>query len=157
MKKIMLVCLLLGISMSFSACSSGQNDGDNKNSSVEQGSDQQMQEMEKKLEEEGVEFPKSINYGIVRLNRKKGVDYDYFEMVFNFVKGEIFKITLQLKWDVDGENKDPLYYKVSNGRIVEDSTMNSDIDEFAEVLDSLGYSDKELVSFVQWYYETNKK
>ncbi|WP_245186808.1 hypothetical protein [Enterococcus larvae] len=61
MKKIMLVCLLLGITVSFSACSSGQNDGDNKNSSIEQGSDQQMQEMEKNWKKKALKFYFKLN------------------------------------------------------------------------------------------------
>ncbi|WP_245186807.1 hypothetical protein [Enterococcus larvae] len=111
------------------------------------------------MEEEGVEILLQVEYGDLTFTREKGIDNDYFELMFEF-NGEnemISGATLQLKGNIDGKSKDILYYDVSSGRIVETTLLNSDIDELSEVLDSLGYSDKELVSFVQWYYETNKK
>ncbi|MBL1227972.1 hypothetical protein IW492_01850 [Enterococcus sp. BWB1-3] len=166
MKKIILGILTLGVMISLAACSSSE-EKTNTSSSVKQldesstidsaaEEEKKMKEVEEGLEARGVVVARYN--GFLKLSREKGIDYDYFNM--NFVisskKNEIFEIILILKGNIDGEEKDGLYYRVSQNRIVEAPYSNTDITAMAEVLESLGYSDQELVEFALWYYENNK-
>ncbi|MCB5954025.1 hypothetical protein [Enterococcus sp. CWB-B31] len=51
---------------------------------------------------------------------EKGIDYDYFEMKFQFDReiNEVSQVNLQLKGNSDGKMKDTLCYDVSEGKIV---------------------------------------
>ncbi|MBL1227970.1 hypothetical protein IW492_01840 [Enterococcus sp. BWB1-3] len=170
MKKIMLGFLTLGLMIGLAACNSsgGKTSAPSsvnetsetstvdsvKNSSAIK--DDNMEQLEKKLLDRGVEV--RYNKVYLYLNREKGIDYEYFEMAFQFdtKANEIYEITLQLRGNIDGEDKDTLFYDVKTGRIVESTAWNTDISAIAEVLESLGCSDQELVEFAQWYYENNK-
>lgn len=117
-----------------------------------------MKEMEKDLEEKGVEIdPNGIN-DFVTFTREKGIDYDYFNLMFDIDSDpdEISNVLLQLKGNVSGKEKPTLYFDVSKGRIVESTVNNTNIKAIAKVLESLDYSDKEILEFAQWYYNNNK-
>ncbi|WP_339101999.1 hypothetical protein [Candidatus Enterococcus clewellii] len=158
MKKIVLLGLVVTIAVGLSACKSEGNNANDMNNSTEQVSNKDNEKMEQDLDEKGVEIDISTTRTDLTLTREKSTDYEYFELYIDFDGNtdKIFGITLDLKGSISGESKDRLYYQVSKGRIVEDSTLNSDIDELAEVLDSLGYSDKEMLEFSRWYYDTNE-
>lgn len=120
--------------------------------------DKQMKQMEEDLGEKGVEISiNSVNDNLA-LTREKGIDYDYFEMTFDVRNDpdEIREIILDLKGNISGKSKDSLYYEVSKDRIVESSLDNTNIKAIAKVLESLDYSDKEILEFAQWYYNNNK-
>ncbi|MEI5990402.1 hypothetical protein A5881_001895 [Enterococcus termitis] len=166
MKKIALGLLVLSLSLVFSGCGSSKEKSANS-SSTEQTTDKStedtstketetMKKVEAGLEEKGVEV--EYYQEDVMFTREKSIDYDYFKLVFQFdsTTNELFLITLKLKGNIDGEKKDPLYYGVSSGRIVEKEYRNTDINALAEILESIGYSDKELVEFAWWYYNNNK-
>lgn len=161
MKKVILAVIVAGLALGLTACGSTEEKTGEAKSSVEQNSSKENEEAKMKsietgLDEKGVEV--SLVEDFLYFTREKGIDYDYFEFIFIFSKedNKIIEITLQLKGNIDGKKKDRLYYEVSKGRIVESSTMsNTDIDALAEVLESLDYSDKDLVEFAQWYYDNN--
>ncbi|MCB5954021.1 hypothetical protein [Enterococcus sp. CWB-B31] len=160
MKKIGLFILAMVTVLSFAGCGSSE-DKDGAAVSTKQSTEdkaanktKKMEAMQKDLEEKGV----NITYydGYLRLTRERGIDYEYFQMTFKFGSKGLFEITLELKGNIDGEKKDLLYYEVSKSRIVESNLYNTDITKIAEVLESMDYSDKELLEFAQWYYENNK-
>ncbi|MCB5954014.1 hypothetical protein [Enterococcus sp. CWB-B31] len=163
MKKLALSLLVFGVFFGLSGCGTSTNEGTKETASslVKESTedtvskeDKNMKKMEEDLADKGVKF--DYYDGYLWVTREKSIDYDYFEMIFKFSEDEIFQITLGLKGNIDGNKKDDLYYEVSQGRIVESSIRDTDIDALAEVLESIGYSDKELLEFAQWYYENNK-
>ncbi|MBO0441649.1 hypothetical protein [Candidatus Enterococcus ikei] len=160
MKKIVLSLLVVGVSMSLVGCDSNKSSEEKStDSSIEQTTEdteskeaEKMSQMEEDLEEKGVTIKQYKN--IMYFTREKGIDYDYFNMVFTFSSkvDEILHVRLTLKGNVDGKDKDDLVYRVNKDRLVESSGDNTDIDALAEILKSLDYSDKELVEFAWWYY-----
>ncbi|MBL1227973.1 hypothetical protein IW492_01855 [Enterococcus sp. BWB1-3] len=166
MKKLVLTLLVFGIFFGLSGCGATANDdGKTSSSSVKESTvnssdeeDKEMEAMEVELKEQGVEMRISKRLGGLILSREKSIDYDYFEMSFYFnSKTEDFVyIMLELKGNIDGKKKDLLYYDESGGRLVEEDSRNTDITKIAEVLESLNYSDQEMLEFAQWYYENNK-
>ncbi|WP_339102002.1 hypothetical protein [Candidatus Enterococcus clewellii] len=168
MKKIIFAVFVAVFTIGLSAC--GSNGGKTENTSVsttkqsikestEDSSakeEKKMEQMEKSLDEKNIKI--SYLDGYLYLTREKGIDYDYFKMVFKFdtSKNEIFEVGLELMGNIDGKKKDYLYYGVSNDRIVEKSYKNTDINAIAEVLEDMNYSDQELLEFAQWYYDNNK-
>ncbi|WP_258379423.1 hypothetical protein [Enterococcus plantarum] len=117
-----------------------------------------MKQMEEDLGEKGLEIRINSVNGKLIFTREKGIDYDYFEMTFDVRNDpdEIREIILDLKGNISGKSKDSLYYEVSKDRIVESSLDNTNIKAIAKVLESLDYSDKEILEFAQWYYNNNK-
>ncbi|MEI5990399.1 hypothetical protein A5881_001892 [Enterococcus termitis] len=162
MKKIVISVLTLTLLLGLSACASTGNttkkETDVSTEDYSTKKDKQMKQMEEDLEEKGVEIdPNGIN-DFVTLTREKGIDYDYFNLMFDIVNDpdEIRNVLLQLKGNVSGKEKPTLYFDVSKGRIVESTVSNTDIKAIAKVLESLDYSDKEILEFAQWYYNNNK-
>ncbi|MBL1227981.1 hypothetical protein IW492_01895 [Enterococcus sp. BWB1-3] len=163
MKKLALSLLVFGVFLGISGCGSNANEGGKISSnSVEESTtdssdkeDKKMEAMEEDLKEKGVSV-RLAHTGYMYFNREKSVDYDYFEMIFKFSKSKVFQVTLGLKGNIDGKKKDDLYYEVNQGRIVESSIYDSNINSLAEVLESIGYSDKEMLEFAQWYYDNSK-
>ncbi|MBL1227979.1 hypothetical protein IW492_01885 [Enterococcus sp. BWB1-3] len=169
MKKIILSFLVFGAVVSLAACNSSEDKANILSSTKETSTivstvdssakeDEKMREMERDLEEKGVIFKVFGSHGYLYFNREKSIDYDYFEMRFLFSEktDKIIRTILELKGNIDGEKKDLLYFDISQGRIVEAAYSNTNINELAEVLESLGYSDKEILEFAQWYYDNNK-
>ncbi|MGM0124147.1 hypothetical protein IGI37_001521 [Enterococcus sp. AZ194] len=150
MKKIVFVLTIIGLSLSLTACGAS---GDKEAQSTESSLAEVNEKMKKGLDEQGVEIKYTDSTGYVIMTREKSIDYDYFEMLFDLKNNEM---TLELKGNIDGKMKPPLYYKVSKGRLVEDNDSNTDIRKLAEVLESLDYSDKEMLEFAQWYQSNNK-
>ncbi|MBL1227987.1 hypothetical protein IW492_01925 [Enterococcus sp. BWB1-3] len=165
MKKIGLFLLAMVTVLGFTGCGSSE-DKDGAAVSTKQSTEdkavnetKKMEAMQKDLEDKGVEFSLSSSYGYLYFNREKSLDYDYFEMrfVFNNDTDEVYEVELVQKGNIDGKEKDTQYYDISSGRIVESSVISdSDISNVAEVLESIDYSDKELLEFAKWYYENNK-
>ncbi|MCB5954013.1 hypothetical protein [Enterococcus sp. CWB-B31] len=166
MKKIGLFLLAMVTVLGFTGCgSSEEKDGaavSTKQSTEDKTANEtkKMEAMQKDLEDKGVEivFVNLEDYGSVHhitFSREKSIDYDYFELdlVFDIESNEIFDIRLYLKGNIDGEKKDTLYYELSMGRIVEDPHLNTDINALAEVLESIDYSDQEMLEFAQWCYD----
>ncbi|MBL1227974.1 hypothetical protein IW492_01860 [Enterococcus sp. BWB1-3] len=169
MKKIILSFLVFGAVVSLAACNSSENKMEDSSTTVsletvtedtsievETEKEDEMKKLEDSLGEESVEV--IYDRGELTFTREKGVDCEYFKMTFLFSDSplEIFDIELQLKGNIDGEKKDLLHFNVSNGRIVEKEYRATDIVALAEVLESIEYSDKELVEFAWWYFENNK-
>ncbi|MBL1227984.1 hypothetical protein IW492_01910 [Enterococcus sp. BWB1-3] len=166
MKKMMLTILAVGLTVGLSAC--GSNGEKTSASTTEQSTkestedssakeDEKMRDMAEDLEEKGVSFRiNSVNDNL-ELTREKGIDYEYFKLNIDFRSngGEIREIILQLRGNIDGEDKDMLFYDVKSGRIVESAAWNTDINAIADVLESLDYSDQELIEFAQWYHGNN--
>lgn len=162
MKKIIISVFTLTLFLGLSACgSTGKATKKETAVSTEDSStkkDKKMTKMEEELGEKGVEIRiNSIDDSLV-LTREKGIDYSYFQMKFDVLHDpdEIRNILLKLKGNISGEEKDTLYYKVSKDRIVENTVQNTNIKDIAKVLESLDYSDKEILEFAQWYYNNNK-
>ncbi|MBL1227988.1 hypothetical protein IW492_01930 [Enterococcus sp. BWB1-3] len=164
MKKMMLTILAVGLTIGLSAC--GSNGEKTSASTTEQSTkestedssakeDEKMRDMAEDLEEKGVSIEYNEYGNFLTFKREKSIDYDYFLMRFEFDGQEIFKVGLELKGNIDGQDKEPLYYSVSKGRIVEHSLDNTDINALAEVLESLDYSDQEMLEFAQWYHGNN--
>lgn len=161
MRKLLLGAITIGVLMNLSACNLNK-DTEEKSvspSSVEQTiedtsakTDQKMEKMKEDLEEKGVNISKG---SYLYFTREKGIDHDYFEMTFIFSSNEILQVWLTLKGNIDGEEKEDLIYAVNKGRLVESSGDNTDIDALADVLNSLDYTDKELVEFAEWYNDNN--
>ncbi|WP_339101998.1 hypothetical protein [Candidatus Enterococcus clewellii] len=159
MKKVILLGLVVTIAVGLSACKSEGNNANDKNNSTEQVSNKDNEKMEQDLDEKGVEIKYSDYAGDVTMTREKSIDYDYFELLFEFKESnnETYKVVLELKGKISGEKQDRLFYEIKKKKLVESTIdSNSDIDKLAEVLDSLGYSDQELLEFAQWYYDNNK-
>ncbi|MCB5951823.1 hypothetical protein LI951_07080 [Enterococcus sp. BWT-B8] len=163
MKKIGLFLLAVVTVLSFAGCGSSEDGAavSTKQSTEDKTANEtkKMEAMQKDLEDKGVEFSLSSSYGYLYFNREKSLDYDYFEMrfVFNNDTDEVYEVELVQKGNIDGKEKDTQYYDISSGRIVESSVISdSDISNVAEVLESIDYSDKELLEFAKWYYENNK-
>ncbi|MCB5951828.1 hypothetical protein LI951_07105 [Enterococcus sp. BWT-B8] len=170
MKKIILSFLVFGAVVSLAACNSSEDKTDISSStnetaitstieSTEDSSsieDKKMEDMAADLEEKGVKVARYSDF--LKFTREKGIDYDYFDMtiIIDSKNKEILEITLTLKGNIDGKEKDSLYYRISQNRIVEAPYSNTDITAMAKVLESLGYSDQEFVEFALWYYENNK-
>lgn len=161
MKKIKLSVVVLGLIMGLAGCGSSNNTEEKSvsPSSVEQTiedtsakTDQKMEKMKEDLEEKGVNISKG---SYLYFTREKGIDHDYFEMTFIFSSNEILQVWLTLKGNIDGEEKEDLIYAVNKGRLVESSGDNTDIDALADLLNSLDYTDKELVEFAEWYNDNN--
>jgi len=163
MKKITISVLTLTLLLGLSACGSiGDTSKKETVVSTENSStkkDKKMNQMEEDLEEKGVEISINSIDDILYFKREKGIDYDYFEMVFDVRSDpdEVRDTRLRLKGNISGNKKDTLYYNVSKDRIVEHSSRNTSINDMAEVLKSLDYSDKEILEFAQWYYNNNKE
>ncbi|MCB5954017.1 lipoprotein [Enterococcus sp. CWB-B31] len=164
MKKMMLTILAVGLTVGLSAC--GSNGEKTSASTTEQSTkestedssakeDEKMRDMAEDLEEKGVSIEYNEYGNFLTFKREKSIDYDYFLMRFEFDGQEIFKVGLELKGNIDGQDKESLYYSVSKGRIVEHSLDNTDINALAEVLESLDYSDQEMLEFAQWYHGNN--
>jgi len=143
MKRIIILVLTLTSILGLSACgSTGDTSKKETAISTEDSSikkDKKMNQMKEDLEE-------------------KEIDDDYFKMTFDVRNDpdEVRKIILELNGNISGKSKEPLYYEVSKGRIVESSLDNTSINDMAKVLKSLDYSDKEILEFAQWYYNNNK-
>ncbi|PZL69937.1 hypothetical protein CI088_16955 [Enterococcus plantarum] len=158
MISVLTVTALLGLS----ACGSTEKTPKKETAvSTEDSStkkDKQMKQMEEDLGEKGLEIRINSVNGKLIFTREKGIDYDYFEMTFDVRNDpdEIREIILDLKGNISGKSKDSLYYEVSKDRIVESSLDNTNIKAIAKVLESLDYSDKEILEFAQWYYNNNK-
>ncbi|MBL1227976.1 hypothetical protein IW492_01870 [Enterococcus sp. BWB1-3] len=159
MKKIWVLCILSVAVIGLVGCGTVSNSTSGGKTSTEQKSNKEYEQMEEELGEKGVEIELSKEYSDLTLTREKSIDYDYFEMLFEFdgETKELYKVVLQLKGNIDGELKDRLFFEISKGRMVESTVnSNSNIDALAEVLDSLGYDDKKMLGFAQWYYYNNK-
>ncbi|MBL1227966.1 hypothetical protein IW492_01820 [Enterococcus sp. BWB1-3] len=163
MKKLALSLLVFGVFLGISGCGSNANEGGKISSnSVEESTtdssdkeDKKMEAMEEDLKENGVKI--SYHKKNLTFIREKGIDYDYFQLMIKFdsKSNEIYEMTLRLKGNIDGKEKDTLFYNESSGRIVESTAWNTDINAIAKTLESLNYSDKEILEFAHWYYEKN--
>ncbi|MBL1227983.1 hypothetical protein IW492_01905 [Enterococcus sp. BWB1-3] len=162
MKKIGLFLLAMVTVLGFTGCGSSE-DKDGSAVSTKQSTEdktanetKKMEAMQKDLEDMGVEIRRNTANQDIEFTREKGIDYDYFWLVFNFRDvSEIREIRLQLKGSIDGEKKDTLYYEVKQGRMVESTVYNTDIDLLAETLESINYSDTDMIKFALWYNKSN--
>ncbi|WP_339102001.1 hypothetical protein [Candidatus Enterococcus clewellii] len=164
MKKVVLTLVTLGACLALTACGTSENKSTASSSTVESTEDssskedKKMEAMEEDLSEKGVEVEFGSDHSYVWFTREKSMDYDYFNLKFVFTSNpnEIFEIRLTLKGNIDGKDKDPLYFSVSKGRIVEKSGSDTDINKLADILEELDYSDQEILEFVQWYHDNKE-
>ncbi|MBL1227965.1 hypothetical protein IW492_01815 [Enterococcus sp. BWB1-3] len=164
MKKMMLTILAVGLTIGLSACGAEGSKTEKSSLTTEQSTkestenssakeEKRMEEMKTNLDEKGVEIDYNEYGDYWVFTREKSIDYDYFLMRFTFSENKVYKVGLELKGNIDGEAKDTLYYMVSKGRMTESPIDNTDIDALAEVLESIDYSDQEMLEFAQWCYD----
>ncbi|WP_339102000.1 hypothetical protein [Candidatus Enterococcus clewellii] len=170
MKKVALTLVTIGACLTLVACGSNGNKTEKSSASTNEQStkestedsatkeEEKMSKMEKDLSDKGIDYMLSSTYGYLYFTREKGIDSDCFQMRFMFSEkaDEVMEVQLELKGNIDGKKKDLLYYDVNKNRIVESSYMNTDINSLADVLDSIGYSDEEILEFANWYWNSNK-
>lgn len=109
--------------------------------------------MLEEMEDNGIEVD---TYGStsVEFVGEKNVDHDYFRLKIGYSSDEPYDA--DLSFEQYASYDDTLRFSIKNGRMVEYYLEErSDFDKLRTVLDSIGYSDKELIKFTGWYLEQN--